>query len=315
MLAFDLQGAAGKMRREKDRMNRKREAIREEARAREEAARIELQGKLDEKARRALAVKEQRETEMIQKSEEKKLQAQSRMDNAARVRRVREEGRSSGADKMKAAQLRMSLQKELRGAIEDERRSKKKEQIIAIDKWKQEIALERNVTPGPGEYHNDGGKGPSGGTWGKYNAKTELDWQIYRAKQIPGPGEYNLPTTLQPAGGTWGKYAAKSDVEWQIYRASKIPGPGQYQPKELSGGAAVKFGDHDPPSQLELTIRRARDSPGPGAYSGVIVPNDKRKVKDIQKALKILASSMSRDDSDMPDMLPDPSPVRPKTRG
>lgn len=315
-------GAAGEERKHREAMNAKRAAIRDEARGRFDATRKELETKLEQKARQAEMVRRQREAELAKKSEEKKLQAQSRMDNASRVRKVQQESRTKGADKMKAAYLRMELQRELREAIEDDRRAKKKEQIIEIDNWKEATALERNVTPGPGEYHVEQGPLPAGGTWGKHNPKSDVEWQIYRAAQIPGPGEYDLPTTLAPAGGTWGKHKPKSDVEWQMYRAAQIPGPGAYQPRALSGGAAVRFGDHDPPSQLEQVIRRAKDSPGPGAYSGEIMPHEKRKLKDIQKQLKILSKEIEGE-ADLPQGLPDPTPKkkkggaggRPATRG
>mmetsp|Transcript_146357 Transcript_146357/g.355208 ORF Transcript_146357/g.355208 Transcript_146357/m.355208 type:complete len:639 (+) Transcript_146357:392-2308(+) len=302
-------GAAGEERKHRDAMNAKRAAIREEARGRFDATRKELEVRLEQKSKQAEVVRAQRELDLAKKSEEKRLQAQSRMDNASRVRKVQQESRTKGADKMKAAYLRMELQRELREAIEDDRRAKKKEQIIMIDKWKEQNALERNVTPGPGEYHVEQGPLPAGGTWGKHKPKSDVEWQIYRAAQIPGPGEYDLPTTLAPAGGTWGKHKPKSDVEWQMYRASQIPGPGAYKPRELSGGAAVRFGDHDPPSQLEQVIRRAKDSPGPGAYSGEIMPHEKRKLKDIQKQLKLLAMDMDGE-AELPEGLPDPSPVR-----
>lgn len=94
-------------------------------------------------------------------------------------------------------------------------------------------------TQGPGEYETRQSlEGPTGGTWGKYRPKSDLEWIIYRASQLPGPGQYNdVDLTKLVTGGTWGKYAPKSDVEWQIYRASQIPGPGEYEPRPVPSGS------------------------------------------------------------------------------
>ena len=61
----------------------------------------------------------------------------------------------------------------------------------------------------------------------------------------PGPGEYQLPSTLVVPGGTWGKYMPMTDLERAINEASKIPGPGQYKverPIPIEGKMATQLG-------------------------------------------------------------------------
>ncbi len=94
---------------------------------------------------------------------------------------------------------------------------------------------ENAVKPGPGQYPGIDKVATIGG--GKFNnsrAKSDLEWTIYRAKQLPGPSDYDTPTTdvngrsatvSKVGGGKWNRAASKSGLEWDIYRASQLPGP------------------------------------------------------------------------------------------
>ena len=53
-----------------------------------------------------------------------------------------------------------------------------------------------------------------------------MDERMRAAAKLPGPGEYVLPNNPTSPVAKWGDQAPKSDVEWQIYRAKQLPGPG-----------------------------------------------------------------------------------------
>lgn len=83
------------------------------------------------------------------------------------------------------------------------------------------------------------------------NPKSEIEWIMYRSKQLPAPGDY---TPYDPksavVGGTWGKYTPKSDVEWKIIRAKQLPGPGQYNADEPKNANMQAFNNFTPPSGM-----------------------------------------------------------------
>ena len=57
-------------------------------------------------------------------------------------------------------------------------------------------------------------------------SKTDVEWQIYRAREIPGPLDYPAPK-IPPAagGGHMGSRAAKGPLEWRIYEHKDLPAP------------------------------------------------------------------------------------------
>ena len=97
------------------------------------------------------------------------------------------------------------------------------------------IRQEQAAKPGPGAYPGAATDVRIGG--GKFNkgkAKSDLEWQMYRAKQLPGPASYDMPTTdvngrsatvSIVGGGKWNRAVSKSGLEWDIYRAQQLPGP------------------------------------------------------------------------------------------
>lgn len=275
-----------KFKEDKAAMQAKRQQMRDQKKAREEARRAQLREAIQEKGALSELLSAERQRQIDARSEERRLQQKTRMENAARVRRIAANEKLKAQRKMEAAYARMEHMNEVRAAIDEARREAKKREIIASDRWKLETTLERAITPGPGEYNLDAGpKGPKGGTWGKHKPKSDVEWKIYRAAQIPGPGQYKLPSSVLVPGGTWGKHKPKSDVEWQMYRAAQIPGPGEYRPRALKSGVAVKFGNHNPPSDLDRAIRKARDLPGPGAYAPPVTPSPRKSLKQLKRVV------------------------------
>ena len=115
-----------------------------------------------------------------------------------------------------------------------------------------------------------------------------IDKLTRRAAKIPGAGEYVLPETDKSPVAKWGDQNPKSDVEWQIYRAKQLPGPGEpstfqlidhvylhqspvwlyydcageyknVQPPRHS--SSVRFGTHNPKSEFEWIEYRAKQIP------------------------------------------------------
>lgn len=97
----------------------------------------------------------------------------------------------------------------------------------------ERLAKPKEKKPEPPRFHPKPTKGswsaPKGGVkFSESKAKSDLDWAIYRAKQLPAPNQYGAPDLPQKEGVKFSTAYAKSDVDWQIYRASQMPGPGQY---------------------------------------------------------------------------------------
>jgi hypothetical protein len=176
----------------------------------------------------------------------------------------------------------------VRQALLEERQRLYKLNKIAKDEWLLKTPLERNISPGPGEYVVRSDFGGTGGSWGRNVTKTHLDWEMLRAKQLPGPGEYNvtreghvkvcaracvlsLSTTHANVrvtllgggaqGGSWGRSSGKSDVEWTMYRASQMPGPTDYDVRPRSAGFGAKIGDTTPLSDIDIKIKKAPREP------------------------------------------------------
>jgi hypothetical protein len=55
---------------------------------------------------------------------------------------------------------------------------------------------------------------------------------------------YGAPALPKPGGGKFNTGNAKSDIDWMVYRASKMPGPGNYHPEnyQLPGHPNAKVG-------------------------------------------------------------------------
>jgi hypothetical protein len=182
----------------------------------------------------------------------------------------------------------MEKMKQIDDAIRRQRDLKKKKEIIARHKWIADTKLERAITPGPGEYHDTNGDMANShancAKWGMQNPKSEIEWIMYRSKQLPAPGDY---TPYDPnsavVGGTWGKYTPKSDVEWSMLRAKELPGPGQYHPDEITSANMQAFGNFDPPSEIEKVIRRASMLPGPSDYASSSPPLTRPSMRDIKR--------------------------------
>ena len=125
-------------------------------------------------------------------------------------------------------------------------------------------------TPGPGAYKVT--LKPSGGLFGRFpegSGKSDIEWEIYRAKQLPGPGRYSpkLPNS-GVSGGRFNTSVVKNEIDLEIYRAKDIPGPGQYDlpdsTKQMGGG---RFNMSKAKTDIEWEIYRAAQIPGAGAYN------------------------------------------------
>ena len=102
--------------------------------------------------------------------------------------------------------------------------------------------------------------------------KSDVEWIIYRSKQVPGPSHYR-PKLVEPNKGVrFSDANPKSDVDWIIHRSKKTPGPGQYPLKSTLAGGGVKFSDANPKSDLEWTIYNASQVPGPARYNIELCP-------------------------------------------
>ena len=118
---------------------------------------------------------------------------------------------------------------EIKRAIKTAQIEKKYQEFKALNEWKQQRTLERNILPGPGAYDlPEFGSQIAGGTWSKFVAPTALEVHLRAQRDMPGPGTIPQISTLRRSGGQFNMGNSKSDVEERIYRAAETPGPGQY---------------------------------------------------------------------------------------
>ena len=114
---------------------------------------------------------------------------------------------------------------------------------------------------GPETYHVRDQFKVSGGRFNMSKAKTDVEWQMYRAAQLPGPGQYETGQLRLPPGGRLNESNPKSDIEWTIHRAKEIPGPGEYDPVLAGMTSGVRFNSHISKSHLEVRGARVLQVP------------------------------------------------------
>jgi len=266
-----------------------RQERRKAAREAEVTKRQQQLSSMQRKGGNAEKMQARKRAERERKKVERQLQSDLRQQKAERVRKAKAYEKQKLVDKMNANYRRMEAMKEMKAAIEIERREMNRKEWIRRAKWKEQTAVERSVTPGPGAYAQPSTLANSGGSWGKFKPKSDLDLIIARAAETPAPGEYGVGTgsTLKVNGGTWGKFSGKSDLEERMYRAAQTPGPGEYKPKVARGKEGVAFSSFTPKSELDIAILRAAESPAPGQYDGEIIPKRKKKLAELTKEFKV----------------------------
>eukprot|EP00941_MAST-03F_sp_MAST-3F-sp1_P002737 g2737.t1 len=179
------------------------------------------------------------------------------------------EGRRQLRLKMQRNQAKVMLIKEQKWHEEQERQNIRRLELIKTHKRKKAKEDAKIPTPGPSAYKlPDQATQVTGGTWGKFVSKSELDRIILRANDTPAPNQYKLPDqATQVTGGTWGKFSGKSETELLIEAAKETPGPGAYtlpdQTTQVTGG---KFGKFSGKSQLDMQILEAKETPAPNEY-------------------------------------------------
>ena len=113
-------------------------------------------------------------------------------------------------------------------------------------------------------------KSPPSVKFPRGRSKSQLEWIIYRAKQLPAPNEYNLGTTIgKMRTGKIGSSRPKTHVEIIEARSRQVPAPDYYQrpktvdPARLKG---VRFSNSFPKNYIEWTEYYAKQLPGPSEY-------------------------------------------------
>lgn len=153
-----------------------------------------LNNRLKEKESHVKKVQIKKQQELLALRVRKTLRNQRRMENIERARREQEYRNKVVVKKLEMKRGSMDKMKEIEDAIRRERGLKKKKELIARHKWITETTLERGITPGPGEYHATNGDMANShancAKWGMQNPKSEIEWIMYRSKQVPAPGDY-----------------------------------------------------------------------------------------------------------------------------
>eukprot|EP00941_MAST-03F_sp_MAST-3F-sp1_P003248 g3248.t1 len=255
--------------------------------------RAELERRMKLKQDHIANIRRKKERERENQRIQRNLRMEERMANAARMRKALEFQAQEKAEQLAAEHARAERMKQINKAIEAQRRSMMREEKIKRDQWKNNLTLEREVTPGPGHYTlPDLATQVPGGTWSRTRVKSEFEEIEYHGRNIPGPGKYGiLKSSLNPAGGCIAR-RVPSQMDMMLKKAGETPGPGHYQPREIMSNNPQAFAKFSAPGYLDQAIRNGRDVPGPGKYSGT-----KGKVKDTirlrQTTRKIVSTALN----------------------
>ena len=117
-------------------------------------------------------------------------------------------------------------------------------------------------------------QGTRGGSFGKGNRKSDVDWKIYDAKSKPAPGQYAVQredSTPSNGGKMLTKFEAVGSQQWQTKQAEKsgaTPGPGYYNGhfNERPGTNGGGFNISNRWQETEVFEQRSRELPGPTEY-------------------------------------------------
>merc|ERR1719198_1847300 len=219
----------------------------------------------------------------------RRLKIESRALRAQQVRKANDYARQRLVQQMEATDKRIANMKRMKLALIEERKKNQRLEWIANETWKRDRVLERAITPGPGDYALPSTLHVSGGTWGRYAPKSEIERIMERGRNAPGPGSYPLKSTLAVNGGSWSFYSPKSDIEWAQERAASQPGPGEYDVRPKEYGFGMKFSEANPKSSLQNTIDAKRNIPGPGLYASPMpkpIPKLAALIKKFKPALQ-----------------------------
>lgn len=238
-----------------------------ERQEREDARRQKMLKEQAERDKRVKEVQQNRDKRIADEKIKRRLKIERRAQRAQQVRKANEYARQRLVKKMESTDRRIFQMKQMKAALEIERKKNQRLEWIAQDKWKQNRVLERAVTPGPGDYVLPSTLHVSGGTWGRYKPLSEIERIMEQAKHTPGPGSYPQKSTLNLTGGSWSFYSPKSDIEWAEERARAQPGPGEYDPRRKEIGHGMKFSEANAKSDLQKLIDEKAFLPGPGLYS------------------------------------------------
>ena len=92
---------------------------------------------------------------------------------------------------------RTAMLNEIETAVRNERQRHAKEHRIQEFHRRENNKYERDILPGPGEYHliDRWGQGRGATKISDANPKSDVDWAIHRAKNLPGPGAVSFHLT------------------------------------------------------------------------------------------------------------------------
>jgi hypothetical protein len=93
---------------------------------------------------------------------------------------------------------RTAMLNEIETAVRNERQRHAKEHRIQEFHRRKNNKYERDILPGPGEYHliDRWGQGRGATKISDANPKSDVDWAIHRAKNLPGPGAVSFHLTI-----------------------------------------------------------------------------------------------------------------------
>ena len=244
----------------------KREKVAADQEARVHKAKADMQESQDRRDN-ALAMKRQKfSDDLDRRTALRKFREQDKKDNVERIRRKQQFRMEQTKLKLLERAEELQHRAELELALQDVRSRATAAEII---RQHRQTALnatyERNVTPGPGQYHIPTTlKG--GFAMSDARPKSDVEWAMLRAAAIPGPGAHDTFVPKVEAGIKFNDSNSLSDIDVAMLRASRLPAPGERQTTKFETAKTGKWGKSSAPSQLESQILKASREPGPGEY-------------------------------------------------
>jgi hypothetical protein len=260
---------------------------RQRARDLEQQTKDEMRQRMTDKNVHVERVARQKESERKRIKTMRRLKNQARRENSERLRAAQAYEKELMAKRLEENNERMEKIKEMRRAIEDQRKHLLREEAIRRDRWRSRTRLQRDITPGPGAYEIKSTLNPRGGSMAR-RVPTEWDTIARHAAESPGPGHYDAArSSLSDRNGTISEFTPMTDIDWKIKNAAAVPGPGHYEPRPVGKTFSASFGAYVPKHFVDIAAAKGRSTPAPGYSAGPVVPARRKKLRHIQKELSV----------------------------
>lgn len=257
-----------------------------------------MSAKLAKKSDKFSAVREMRDAAIEQNREDRRLMFAAKLENAERMRRVKQQRRREMLEAMSYTDARLQHAKAVAAAALKEAADKKAADVVQFAHLRKRLDADRPGPPGPSDYFEElpGPTLPVGGKWTATTLKSALDVEVERKAAVPGPGHYDTPVTAirTDKGVLWNlsAFPSKTALQLEVDRAARVPGPGEYNTRPRPVSRGVVFPEGKVVSYIDAEAKRASELPAPGEFERERVPPTPQRLKALHKDMAALAQKV-----------------------